>query len=425
MLDIKLIRNNPEIVRKDLDKRKDTAKLELLQQTIDYDQEWLKAKKEIDDLRCMRNSLSQKINETKKKGGDIKPILREASEIPQQIAKKEERVKFLEEQVKANLYALPNILHESVPFGESDADNVTIKNFGKIPKFNFPLKSHADLIVELGIADLERAAKISGARFWFLKNEGALLDLSLQRYGVDFMLKKGYQLMLPPYMIKREPYEGVTSMSDFADVLYKIEGEDEYLIATSEHPLTSMWMNEVLEEKDLPIKMIGLSPCFRKEAGAHGKDMKGIFRGHQFHKLEQVIICKPEDSWKYHEEMIKNHIELFKSLELPFHQVNICTGDIGIVAAKKYDLEAWMPVQNAYREVGSCSNCTDYQSRRLNIRYRTLEGNKLVHTLNSTVIATSRAIVALVENGQTKKGTVKIPKVLWKYMNGIKEIGGK
>ena len=422
MLDIKLIRNNPEIVKKDLEKRRDTEKIHLLKETIKLDQEWVTLKKEVDDLRHSRNDISKSISETKKKGGDVAKLLKQAADIPQQIAKKEERVLFLEAEIKKNLYALPNILHESVPYGESDANNVTVKEFGKKPQFKFELKSHADLVVDLDIADLERAAKISGARFWFLKNEGALLDLALQRFGVDFMMKKGYQLVIPPYMIKREPYEGVTSMGDFADVLYKIENEDEYLIATSEHPLTSMFMNEVLEEKDLPIKMIGISPCFRKEAGAHGKDMKGIFRGHQFHKIEQIIICKPEDSWKYHEELIQNATGLFKELDFYFRQVNICTGDIGIVAAKKYDLEAWMPVQNAFREVVSCSNCTDYQSRRLNIRYRTPEGNKLVHTLNSTAIATSRAIVGLIENGQTKEGTIKLPKALWPYMNGAKEI---
>jgi seryl-tRNA synthetase len=241
------------------------------------------------------------------------------------------------------------------------------------------------------------------------------------------MMKKKYSFLLPPYMIHKEPYEGVTSMGDFADVLYKIDSEDLYLTATSEHSLTSMYMNEVMEEKDLPSKSIGVSPCFRKEAGAHGKDTKGIFRGHQFHKVEQIILCKPEESWKYHEELIKNAIEFFESLELHFRQINICTGDIGIVASKKYDLEVWMPAQQQYREVVSCSNCTDYQARRLDIRYRgnTNEGNPFVHTLNSTVVATSRAIVAILENYQTKDGTIKIPKVLQPYMNGITEIKKK
>ncbi len=424
MLDIKLIRNNPQIVRKDLEKRKDNNKLTLLNQTIQYDQEWLKAKKEIDILRNKRNTISKDISEAKKQGKDTSEILKQAALIPKQIQEKEERITFLENNIKNNLYNLPNILHESVPYGATDEDNLTVKTFGKKPEYKFPLKSHIDLLQDLNLVDLERAAKISGARFWFLKNEAVLLDLALQRYAIDFMLKKKYQLLNPPYMIHKEPYEGVTSMGDFADVLYKIENEDLYLIATSEHPLTSMYMNEVMEDKDLPLKSIGVSPSFRKEAGAHGKDTKGIFRGHQFHKIEQVIICKPEESWKYHEELIKNAIAFFESLELHFRQINICTGDIGIVASKKYDLEVWMPAQQQYREVVSCSNCTDYQSRRLNIRYRanTNEGNPFVHTLNSTVVATSRAIVAILENYQTKDGTIKIPKVLQPYMNGIKEI---
>jgi len=425
MLDIKLIRSNPEIVQKDLEKRKDTPKLKLLQETIKADKEWLKLKKEIDELRHKRNNISKTISETKKQGKDASALLKEAAQIPQLITEKEEHITLLENIIKKNLYDLPNLLDPSVPVGADDHDNVTVKTFGKKPALNFPLKSHVDLLIDLDIADIERAAKISGARFWFLKNEGALLDLALQHYAVDFMMKKKYNFILPPYMIHREPYEGVTSLGDFADVLYKIENEDLYLIATSEHPLTSMYMNEVIEEKDLPLKMIGLSPCFRKEAGAHGKDTKGIFRGHQFHKIEQIIICQPEKSWKYHEELIKNGIELFESLDLHFRQVNICTGDIGIVAAKKYDLEVWMPVQQQFREVVSCSNCTDYQARRLNLRYRTNEGNPFLHTLNSTAIATSRAIVAILENFQTKDGTVKIPKVLWPYMNGIKEIKPK
>ncbi len=284
------------------------------------------------------------------------------------------------------------------------------------------MKANTDLITELVIADLERAEKISGARFWFLKNEGALLDLALQRYAIDFMMKKGYTFVIPPYLMKREPYEGVTSLADFGDVLYKAQDEDLHLIATSEHPLTAMYMNETLEEGKLPIKLIGLSPCFRKEAGAHGKDTKGIFRGHQFTKAEQIVICKPEDSWKYHEELARNAIEFFESLELHFRQVNICTGDIGMFAAKKYDLEVWMPVQNTFREVVSCSNCTDYQARRLGIKFRTPEGNMLVHTLNSTVVATSRAIVAILENFQRKDGSVVVPKVLVPYMNGMTSI---
>ena len=425
MQDIKLIRTNPDLVKLDLKKRKDEPKLKLLQETIKLDGEWLALKSEIDTLRSRRNKLSLEISEAKKKGHDVKKVLEEAAKVPAQIAHKEERMKEIEGVLHKNLSSLPNILHESVPYGVDDTQNQMVRLVGKKPVFNFALKSHVDLLTELEIADLERAAKISGARFWFLQNEGALLDLALQRYAVDFMLKKGYKLVIPPYMIRREPYEGVAPLGDFEEVLYKVEGEDLYPIATSEHPLTAMYMNEVLDEKQLPIKMIGLSPCFRKEAGSSSKDTKGIFRGHQFTKVEQVIISKPEDSWKLHEELIANATEFFASLGLHFRQVNICTGDIGIVAAKKYDLEVWMSVQEQFREVVSCSNVTDYQARGLNIKYKTAEGNKLVHTLNSTVVATSRAMVAILENFQTSKGTIKIPDVLVPYMNGIKEIKKK
>ncbi|MBI2572935.1 serine--tRNA ligase [Candidatus Woesearchaeota archaeon] len=425
MQDIKLIRTQPDLVKQDLKKRKDEPKLALLNETIKLDEEWLSLKKEIDTLRSSRNKLSLQISEAKKKGQDAKKLLEEAAQVPKLITEKEARMSFLETTLHKNLSSLPNILHESVPYGVDDTQNQVVKLFGKKPTFTFPLQSHVDLLTELDIADLERAAKISGARFWFLKNEGALLDLALQRYAVDFMLKKGYQFLIPPYMIRREPYEGVAPLGDFEEVLYKVQEEDLHPIATSEHPLTAMYMNEVLDEKQLPIKMIGLSPCFRKEAGSSSKDTKGIFRGHQFTKVEQVIICKPEDSWKLHEELIKNAEEFFTSLGLHFHKVNICTGDIGIVAAKKYDLEVWMPVQEQFREVVSCSNCTDYQSRGLNMKYKTADGNKLVHTLNSTVVATSRAMVAILENCQTKNGTIKIPDILVPYMNGIKEIKRK
>lgn len=422
MLDIELIRKNPELIRKNLQKRNDPEKLKLLDDVKKNDEQWRKLKGEIDQLRAERNSISEKINEAKKAGKDIKKLVEKAKSIPQEIAQKEAEAEKIRTLLNDQMLRMPNLLHDSVPLGKTDADNVTIKTFGKKPAYKFPLKSHTDLIVDLGIADLERAAKISGARFWFLKCEGALLDLALQRYAVDFMLKKGYTLLIPPLMIKRKPYEGVTSLGDFEEMLYKIDGDDEYLIATSEHPLTAMFMDEILEEKDIPIKLIGISPCFRKEAGAHGKDTKGIFRGHQFTKVEQIIICKPEDSWKYHEELIKNAREFFETLGLHGRQVNICTADIGTVAAKKYDLEAWMPVQNTFREVVSCSNCTDYQSRRLNIYYRTTEGNKLVHTLNSTCVATSRALAAIIENFQLKDGSIKVPKVLVPYMNKIKII---
>ncbi len=417
MLDINLIRKSPEIVKEDLNKRKDKDKLKWLEEIKKYDDEWKKLKIETEKLRNSRNTISREIAKLKKEKKDIKPFLKEASEIPSKIEKIEQKQIKIKEKIDKYLIHLPNILHKSVPYGEDETKNKEEKKFNKKPNHTFELKSHVDLIENLDLADTKRAAKISGARFWFLKKDLAKLEIALQNYAIDFLTEKGFTLYQPPFMMNKQTYEGVTDLNDFEDVMYKIENEDLYLIATSEHPLVGMFYDEILNEEDLPIKLVGVSSCFRKEAGSHGKDTKGIFRGHQFNKVEQVIICKEEDSWKLQEELIKLTEEMWKSLGLHFRKVNICTGDIGTVAAKKYDLEVWMPVGKQYREVVSCSNCTDYQARRLKIRYRHKEGNKIVHTLNSTGIATSRALVAILENNQQKDGSIKIPKVLQKYMN--------
>ena len=422
MLDINLIRDHPEIVKKDLEKRNLPDRRLWIVEIRQLDAEWKNLKLQVDDLRHMRNKLSLEISQAKKEKKDIAALLKQASDIPRMIAEKEGRQNDIWKQIETKLMALPNILHDSVPFGTTDESNKTEALFGKKPKFSFPVKSHVDVIEQLKITDMERAAKIAGARFWFLKGDLALLELALQRYAVDFMLKRGFTLMQPPFMMNRKAYEGVIALDDFEEMMYKVENEDLYLIATSEHPLVGMFMDEILEEQALPLKMVGVSSCFRKEAGAHGKDMKGIFRGHQFNKVELVVIATPEQSWKLHEELIKHAEEFWKSLGLHFRKVNICSGTIGNIAAKKYDLECWMPAQDAYREIVSCSNCTDYQARRLRIRYRTTEGNKTVHTLNSTVIATSRALVAILENYQQKDGTILIPEALQPYMNSIKKI---
>ncbi|MCK4439520.1 serine--tRNA ligase, partial [Candidatus Bathyarchaeota archaeon] len=298
----------------------------------------------------------------------------------------------------------------------------------EIPKFSFPVKDHIDLGLDLDIMDIERAGKVAGARFFYLKREGVLLDMALLSFALEEMIKKGFTPIEPPFLMKRKPYEGVVALSDFEKDLYKLEDEDLYLIATSEHPMAAMFMNEVLKVEDLPLKFVGVSPNFRREAGAHGKDTRGVFRTHQFNKVEQFVFCRPEDSWKIHEELIRNAEELVQKLGLPYRIVNDCTGDIGTVAAKKYDIEVWMPAQNAYREIISCSNCTDYQARRLNIRYREKEGaptKGFVHTLNSTALATGRTMVAILETYQQKDGSVIVPRVLRKYMGGIEKIEPK
>lgn len=426
MLDINLIRTNPKLIRKNLERRKNPELLRLFDEAFFADSDWRKKKSELDNLRAERNKLSQHINESKKAGKSIDAVLRKSASVAESIKKHEEEVENLKQKLGSSLLKLPNLLHESVPYGKDDSENFEIEKVGKIKKFDFELKSHTELVENLGIGDFERSAKISGYGFYLMKGELAMLSQALVRFAIDSLIQKKYVYVEPPLMMRRKPYEGVTDISEFETVMYKIEGEDEYLIATSEHPMAAMFMNEVLDESQLPMKFVGYSMCFRKEVGSKGVDTKGFFRTHQFNKVEQFIFCKPEDSWKYHEELIKNAEELFQKLEIPYRIVNICTGDIGSVAAKKYDLEVWMPRQNKYAEAVSGSNCTDYQARRLNIKYGKEGGEKkLVHTLNCTAITTSRALVSILENNQNKDGTVTVPKVLVPYMNGVKLIGNK
>ncbi len=428
MLDIKLIRENAELVRSNLEKRGNPECLQMLEDLIAVDKEWRLNLTKLNELRHQRKQVTIEIAKLKKAGREADNEVRKAQDIDEKIGDVEKQVTQQEQRSHDYLMHLPNLLDASVPLGRDDKDNVQVKTWGTIPSFTFPVKNHIDLALDLNQIDMERAGKVSGARFFYLKNEVAMLDMALMGFAIEKLAKKGYTPIIPPYLMKREAYEGVTALADFADVLYKAENEDLYLIATSEHPMAAMYMDEVLKEQEMPIKLAGISTCFRKEAGAHGKDTRGIFRTHQFNKIEQFIFCKPEDSAKLHEELLLNAEDLLQKLELPYRVVNVCTGDIGTVAAKKYDIEAWMPAQDGYREVVSCSNCTDYQARRLGIRYREKEGaapKGFVHTLNSTAIATGRTIVAILENNQLEDGTVRIPAALRKYMGNREKIDRK
>ncbi len=428
MLDIKLIREHPDIVKENLKKRKAPEKLQMLDELLEHDKKWRKQLTWLNELRHKMNIATAKIAELKKAGKETARKIEEAREIELQIKIIEKRVNEKKEKIDYILMRLPNLLHESVPFGEGEAENVPIREWGDIPKFDFPVRDHIDLAFGLDIMDVERAGKVSGARFYYLKNEGVLLDLALIQFALGELVKKGYAPIEPPFMMRRRPYEGVTALSDFEEMLYKVQDEDLYLIATSEHPIAAMFMDEILNAQDLPLKYAGISANFRKEAGAHGKDTRGIFRTHQFNKVEQFILCKPEDSWEMHEELLRNAEELARKLGLPHQVVNVCTGDIGTVAAKKYDIETWMPAQNKYREIISCSNCTDYQARRLNIRYREKEGaptKGFVHTLNSTALATGRTMVAILGNYQQKDGSIIIPEVLRPFIGGTARIKPK
>jgi seryl-tRNA synthetase len=428
MLDIKLIRENPEMVKANLEKRGNPDNLTMLQELIEMDKKWREDLTKLNDFRHDRKLCTQEIATLKKAKQDANSQVEKARTIDSQITAMEKEVALIEQKTRDYLMKLPNMLHETVPFGTSDADNVEVKKWGNVPQFSFTPKSHIDLALNLDIVDIERAGKVAGARFYFFKGAGVLLDYALMNFGMELLANKGYTLIEPPYLMKREPYEGVTSLGDFADVLYKVENEDLYLIATSEHPMAAMYMGEVIKQESMPLKLAGVSACFRKEAGAHGKDTRGIFRTHQFNKIEQFIFCTPEDSWAMHEELARNAEELFQKLEIPYRIVNVCTGDIGTVAAKKYDFEAWMPAQGTYREVVSCSNCTDYQARRLGIKYREKEGaapKGFLHTLNSTALATGRTIVAIIENYQQEDGSILVPKVLRKYMGDLEKISIK
>lgn len=427
MIDIRLLREKPDIVRKSEKKRgKDP---EIVDRVLELDDKWKRELKKKEDLNHKRNTVSIDISNAKKNKDEklAHMKIKQMREIIDTIKEQEDKAGEMLRKRNEELKRIGNILHESVPKGKDESENVELKKVGALPKFGFPIKDHIEIGRDLDLIDIDTASRISGARFYFLKNAAVLLDMALQRYAIDKLMGKGYKLVYPPFMLNRAALEGGVNLSEFEDTIYKIENEDLYLIGTSEHPLVALKKDQVIEEKDLPIRIAGVSTCFRKEAGSHGRDTKGIFRVHQFNKVEQVVYCRPEESYKHFEEMQRNSEEMLKELGIPFRVVNICTGDLGNKQALQYDIEAWFPGQNekkgAYRELGSCSNCTDYQAVTLNTRFSRKDGSReYVHMLNNTAIATTRAMAAIMENFQRKDGSVTIPKVLMPYMNGMKEI---
>lgn len=418
MLDIQIFRDDPDRIRADFSKR--GLDESIIDEVLRLDGRWREVRFEVDQFRKARNSAARMISEAKKKGDDeeVKLILSQVSSLGSKIEDLEADAQRLVSERDAIRLQIPNLLHEDVPIGESDQKNVEISRHGNPPDFDFQPKTHNELIEQNHWVDLSRGSKITGSRQYFLMGDLARLDMALQQYSADFLINRGYTLVQPPLMMNRRAYEGVTDLSDFENVMYGVEPDGYYLIATSEHPLTAMRMDEVIEQTELPIKMVGVSPCFRREVGAHGMSDRGIWRVHQFTKVEQVIICKPEDSWDHHVELLDNAKELWDSLGLHYRVVDICTGDMGTVASRKYDLEAWLPGAKEFKEVVSCSNCTDYQANRLKMRFRKSGGNEAVHTLNSTAVATSRALVAILEQYQASDGSVTVPDVLVPAMGG-------
>ena len=421
MLDPKLIKEKPQLIREMLKARSVDFDLDSL---IEFDQKRRECIIKTDELRKKKNQVALEISQKKKAGEDASSILAKMKNISNELTKFELEQESIENKYSKLAMTIPNLVHESVPVGVDESANKEIRKWGKIPDFDFKIKDHIEISENLDLVDLERAAKVAGARFYYLKNDLVRLNQSLIHYGLDFLAKKEYSLVQPPYMINRKSMEGAVIADDFEDVIYKVEDEDLFMIGTSEHAMAAMHSKEIIEGKDLPLRYAGVSPCFRKEAGAHGRDQKGIFRVHQFDKIEQFVFSRPEDSWKEHEKMLGIVEEFYQELEIPHKVMLLSSGDMGKISAKTYDVEGWMAGQNAYREIVSCSNCLDFQARRLKIRFRdkTNEDTQYLHTLNSTLIATTRVLVSIMENFQTKDGHIRIPTVLQSYMGNQKEI---
>ena len=422
MLDISMFRDKHQQIRADHDKR--GIPHDKIDKVIKYDKLWLNLQHQTNQLRQQKNTAARGISAAKKAGDESKAqeILAEVASLGKEISQLEEQTQAAIENRDKIRMSIPNILHHDVPKGADDSGNTVHSVHGEKPIFEFEPRTHNELIEMNKWVDLKRAAKIVGSRFFFLKGDLARLEMALQNYTVDFLQQRGFTFVQPPVMMNRKAYEGVTDLGDFETVMYGVEPDNYYMIATSEHPLTAMYMEETIPEDQLPLKIVGVSPCFRREVGSHGQSDLGIWRVHQFTKIEQIVITKPEESWEMHEELLQNCIDLWNDLQIHYEVVNICTGDMGTVAARKYDLEAWIPGAGQYKEIVSCSNCTDYQANRLQIKYgQPGHANQpIVHTLNSTAVATSRALVAIMEQNQLADGRVTIPQPLVNYMGGQK-----
>jgi seryl-tRNA synthetase len=423
MIDPKDLRDNLDKIIDMLDKRNLKFPLNDL---INLDKKRRELIASLQLERHKKNNIANIIAAKKRKNEDISTYIKQMEDTGK-------RIKLLEENISCNnskfyslIMLLPNYVHDSVPVGKDPTNNVIIRTLGTIKKFDYTIRNHIDIGENLNLIDTEKAAKISGSRFYFLKNDLVKLNHAIISFALDFISEKGYTLLQPPYMITKNAMEGAVILEDFKDVIYKIQDEDLFLIGTSEHAMAAMHMDQILEGSQLPIRYAGFSPCFRKEAGAHGKDMKGIFRVHHFDKVEQFVYSRPENSWQEHESMLNIAEEFYKKLGIPYRVVLLCSADLGKISSKTYDIEAWIPAQKNYREIVSCSNCIDYQARRLRIRFRdkSNEETKLVYTLNSTLVAVQRTIVAILENYQTTNG-VMIPEILQSYMGGIQEIKSK
>jgi len=419
LLDIELFRTNLEKIIESENKRfKDPIKAE---KVIEFDKKWREVLQELEETRKKRNDISVKIGEYKKAGENEKAekAINDSKILKDKIDELEKQKSDYFEQREEYRYAVGNILHDSVPIAQTEEGNEIIKEGGIKPNFSFKPLNHVELVEVTDSADTKKASEIAGSRFYYLKGDLVQLNLALMKFALDIIQEKGYTPMWTPFFVKHEIIKAAAELSDFEDTLYKIQDEDLYMIATSEQTIAAFHYNEILDPELLPLKYAGVSSCFRREAGSHGKDTLGIFRVHQFEKIEQFIFCKPEDSWEMHEELIANAEEIYKKLELPYRIVSIASGDLNDNCSKKYDLEAWFPASQTYRELVSCSNCLDYQARKLKIRMGKVgakEEKQVLHTLNSTAIATERTMCSILENYQNEDHSVTIPKALQKFM---------
>lgn len=421
MIDINLIRENPDLVKKNIKKKFQEDKIKLVDELKKLDEQWRKLKYNEDKLRNDRNKISKKIAELKKAGKSATKELKEAKNIPNKIAKSEDKRKKLERSIKEIMYKIPNIIHKSVPIGKDDSENVEIKKIGKPKIPSYKILHHADLAVKLNGLDLESARDVSGHGFYYLKGKLAILHSAMMVFARDYMIKNGFEYIIPPFMVRSKIVDGVMSFDEKNVMMYKIDGEDLYLIGTSEHSMIGKFIDKTVNKKELPIALTGYSPCFRKEKGEHGIEEKGLYRVHQFEKQEMIVICEPKESYDWYDKMLKYSIEIFKALDIPIRVLECCSGDLADLKAKSCDLEAWSPRQKKYFEITSLTNMEEGQSRRLNIKIDNGKEKYFAHTLNNTVLASPRALIALLENNQQKDGSIKVPKALWKY-TGFKEI---
>ena len=427
MIDIKFLKENPDAVKENIKKKFQDYKLVLVDEVLELDKKNRDAKLKGDELRSKRNSLSSEIGNLMRNGkkDEAEKIKAQVQEINNELEENEKLETEYSDAITERMMKIPNMIHESVPIGEDDSKNVEIEKFGEpvVPDYEIPY--HADIMESFNGLDLDSARRVAGNGFYYLMGDIARLHSAILSYARDFMINKGFTYCIPPFMIRSDVVTGVMSFEEMDAMMYKIEGEDLYLIGTSEHSMIGKFKGQILQKADMPYTMTSYSPCFRKEKGAHGIEERGVYRIHQFEKQEMIVVCDPEDSWKWYDKLWSYTVELFRSMDIPVRTLECCSGDLADLKAKSCDVEAWSPRQKKYFEVGSCSNLTDAQARRLGIRIKGEKGNYFAHTLNNTVVAPPRMLIAFLENNYNEDGSVNIPEVLRPYMGGAEKIVGK